>query len=78
MAVACRNGRRSARWACTALLVFYTAGFGYALTQHVHDGVDQLGTALLAGTWLIGATAVTLLWQRRSSAFFHRRPQRIS
>jgi hypothetical protein len=78
MAVACRNGRRWARWACTALLVFYTAGFGYALTQHVHDGVDQLGTALLAGTWLIGVTAVTLLWQRRSSAFFHRRPQRIS
>ena len=78
MAVACRNGRRWARWACTALLTVYTAGFGYALTQHVHDGVDQLGTALLAGTWLIGATAVTLLWQRRSTAFFHRRSQRIS
>jgi eukaryotic-like serine/threonine-protein kinase len=79
MAVACRNGRSWARWACTALLTVYTAGFGYALTQHVHDGVDQLGTALLAGTWLIGAAAVALLWQRRSSAFFRRqpRPQRV-
>jgi hypothetical protein len=72
MAVACRNGRRWARWACTGLLAVYTAGLGYALVQHLHDGVDQLGTALLAGSCLIGGGAVALLWHPRSTAFFRR------
>jgi hypothetical protein len=72
MARACRRGRSWARPACTALFACYSVGLLYALARHTRDGTDRLGTLLFAVTWLIGAAALVLLWQRRSGRFFGR------
>ena len=75
MALACKNGWKWARIASTLLLACYTAGVLYALARHMHDTIDRLGTALFTVTWIIGAVAVALLWQRQSTRFFKARPR---
>lgn len=61
-----RKGRNWARITGTVLLGLYTIELFASFAQHT-DAFSMGGTILV---WLIGLTAVVLLWQPASSAYF--------